>query len=73
MIRSLSNPLQPVLQHRPVRLLQNVASDLYYSVRANAQNVGIESTVMEPAKRDPIWHDGLAARICVRQDMGGVE
>ena len=65
--------LQAVLQHRPVRLAENIRTQLHRQVRPHAQDVPIERRVVQLAQRQPVRHHRLAPRMPVRQDVCRVE
>jgi hypothetical protein len=66
-------PLKPVLEHRAVRLAQDIQPKVYHEIRADTEDVAIEGRVVKLAERDSIGHDGLTPRIAVGQDVGGLE
>jgi hypothetical protein len=73
-----SNPcalksLKSVKEHRPVSLAKDIHSDLHDEIWPYPQNVRVERSVMQLAKRETVRNDGLAPRVCVGQDMGRVE
>ena len=59
--------LEAVPQHRPVRFLENVESDLYAIVRPDTQDVAVEGGVMKFAERQTVWHDREALWMSVRE------
>ena len=67
------DPFQPVQKHRPVLFIQDLLPDLDDVVRPDTDELPIEGGVVQLAEREPILHSRLAARLRVRNDVGGVE
>ena len=66
-------PLEPVLEHWPVRLAQDIEPEVHHEIRADAQDVAIEGRMVELAERDAIGDDGFSPRVAVWQDVGRLE
>jgi hypothetical protein len=66
-------PLKPVLEHRAVRLAQDIQPHVHYEIRADTEDIPIEGGMVQRAERHAIGDDGLASRVAVRQDVGGLE
>ena len=66
-------PLQAVNQHRPILFLEDVASNLDDSVRANANEQTIECGVMELAQRKSVRYPRVSSWFAVGHDVGCVE
>ena len=66
-------PLEPVLEHRPVRLAQDIEPEVHHEIRADAQDVAIEGRMVELAERDAIGDDGFSPRVAVWQGVGRLE
>jgi len=62
-----------VLEHGAVGFVEDVGADLDYVVGADAQDVAVESGVVEFTQGDAIGHDGQATGVAVGDDVGGVE
>jgi len=60
-------------QQRSVVLLQNSLADLNSKVRPDAEDVRIESPVVELAQSEAVRHPRLTFRVPVRKNVGGVE
>lgn len=65
--------LETMLQHRAIRFLKNVKSDLDSIVRPDAQDVAVERRVMKFAKRQTIWHDCETLRMPIRENVRRLE
>ena len=64
--------LNGVLQRRPIRIFQNIRTNLDNVVRSHAQKIPVECGVMQSAQSQAIGDDGLARRLVIRDDMGCV-
>src|SRR5262249_6169911 len=65
--------LKAVAKHGAIFFFEDVVADLDYKVGTHTENVPIERGVVELAQRKTVGNDGLAARVPVREDVGGVE
>ena len=52
--------LQPMTKHRPVALVQDVATNLDHVVRSHAKDVSVERRVMQFAEREAVGNDGFS-------------
>ena len=65
--------LKPVPQHRTIMLLQNVVPDFDDIVGSDADDVTIESGVVDLAERQAVRNHRLPAGLAVRNDVRRVE
>lgn len=65
--------LQTVLQHRAIMLLQDVAADFDDIVGVYAEDIAIESGVVDLAKGESVRYNRLAVRLAVSDDVRRVE
>ena len=65
--------LEPVDQHRTIRFIEHVPTNLDDAVRPNPDQISIERRVVEAAKRDSVRYRRLTKGICIRQDVCGLE
>jgi len=71
--RAVLEALQTMLQHRSVDLLQNVETHLDFKIRRDADDVGVECSVVQLAEREPIGNHRLSQRMAVWQNMRRLE
>ena len=69
----LMEALQPVFQHRPIRLFEHILSYFDDIVRPDAKEVTVKCSVMQLTKRQPIRDDGLPLGLAVRDYVCGVK
>lgn len=65
--------LEAVTEHRTVLLGEDVTANLNDKIGSYAEDVAVEGGVVDLAQRQAVGHYGLAERIGVRNDVGGVE
>ena len=65
--------LKTMAEHRPVRLVQNGARHVNHEIGGDAEEMSIERRVVKLAEGQAVRHHGLAARMAVGQDVGGLE
>jgi hypothetical protein len=65
--------LQPVKEHRPVRLREYVRTDHDSVVRCNADEIRIKRGMMQFAQSDAIVDDRYPLRVRIRNDMRRVQ
>ena len=58
-----------MFQHRPVDLLQHVEPQVHRVVGPDAEDVGVEGSVVELAERQAVGDDCLPSWVSVWQDM----
>lgn len=73
MNRFAMNPLQPVLEHRPVSLIEQVGSNFDRVVRLYGKKEPIEGGMMQLAHCEPVRYYWLTVRIGIRHDVRRVE
>ena len=62
-------PLQPVLQHRAILLLEHVEPHFDPQIRPDPKDIPVESRVMQRTEREPVRHDRQSTRMPVRQNV----
>src|SRR3989475_10898843 len=65
--------LKTMADRRPVRLVQNGARHVNHEIGVDAEEMSIERRVVKLAEGQAVRHHGLAARMAVGQDVGGLE
>ena len=65
--------LQPMQQHGAVDLVQQPLVDAYLAVARDAKQVTVIGSVVDLAKAEPIWNDGLSVVMSITNDVGGVQ
>jgi hypothetical protein len=71
--RCTMEPLQAVLEHGTVFLLQHVDPNLDFQIGPNAENVSIERCVVERAQRQAVRDDRKSVGVAIRKNVRGVE
>ena len=61
--------LQTLLEHRPVRLVENVAAELDDIVRPNAEEMRVKRGVVQAAQRETVRNNRKPLRMPVWQDV----
>src|SRR3989338_9628287 len=64
---------QAMAEHGPVGLAENGGLHLDVEIGANAEQVAVERRVVQRAEGQAVRHPGLAARVAIGQDVGGLE
>jgi hypothetical protein len=73
-MQSLSvEPLQTKLEHRPIRLVQDVRPQLDHEVRPHAEDVAVERGVVQLAESQSVRDDGLSPGVSVWENVGRVQ
>ena len=65
--------LKPVPQHRTIMLLHDVVPDFDDLVGSDADDVVIESGMVDLAERQSVLHDGQPLRVSIWQDVCRVQ
>ena len=65
--------LEAMAEHGPVGLAENGGLHLDLEIGANAEQVAVERRVVQRAESQAVRHHGLAARVAIGQDVGGLE
>src|SRR3989338_4850722 len=65
--------LEAMAEHGPIGLAKNGGLHLDLKVGANAEQVAVERRVVQRAEGQAVRHHGLAARVAIGQDVGGLE
>ena len=65
--------LQPMNEHRPVDLLQDILPNLEHVVRCDAHDVRVKSRVMQFAEGNAVGDDSVAGRGGIADDVRSVE
>jgi|RhiMethySRZTD1v2_1073278.scaffolds.fasta_scaffold100855_1 hypothetical protein len=66
-------PLQPVFQHRPIRLFENIWANLNDVVRTHTDNLRVERRMMELAQRQPVRDARFTLGIGIGDDVSRFE
>lgn len=65
--------LQPMLKHRTINLIEEILADLNHQVWPDAQDPGVEGSVMDLAQGQPITHRGNTELVGVLDDVRSIE
>ncbi|BCW57849.1 hypothetical protein StoSoilB20_11960 [Arthrobacter sp. StoSoilB20] len=65
--------LQPVFQHWPVDLRQDVASNFHDQIGPDAEYTGVKGGMVDFAHCHSIGNIGRALLVRIRDDMGGIQ
>lgn len=65
--------LQPVNEHRPVRVVEDILPDFHNAVWPDSDQVSVEGGVMEAAQRNAVRHGRFTERVGVRQNVGRLD
>ncbi len=65
--------LKPPFQHGAVLFLEDVEAQIDFEVGGDPEDIFVESSVMQLAKRETIWNHGFAFGVPVWEDVRGIK